>query len=126
MDKEVLAKTFWENLEKVMTAQNTNLITIMGGKTSKYDNLVHARMSNRLPKVEDIANICISLNVSIDYMLGLEKKLSPEQIFINDNIGARSIVSLMMQDESLISTISTLLERVLKLGEKSSLKKAEA
>ena len=113
------AYELWQRVDKLR--RDTPLTDICKETGIKYTRVRDNRSANRLPSLEDAYAIARYLRCSVDYLLiGEDKSLSAEMLFIRDNESARLLVRKMMDNPPILEALATVtsLSDKSKIGEK--------
>lgn len=89
---------FWNRLDDARDGSIKEVAEVSG---IRYDRLLHNRSDCRYPKAEDIIKICESLDLSADYLLFGDTRVSRR--------AARLFRPLALADEATLEKVETLL-----------------
>lgn len=113
-------EAFWRRVDDCLLKRGLELQDMADAVRIPYGTLIGWRYRGRLPKLEEFAQICQWLHVSMDYLAtGAEAEpLSDEAVSVEYSDKMKLVVRLMEQDPSLLEIICSVVESVEKTAKK--------
>ena len=113
------AYAFWNRVDKVSNLSSKELSLKL---EINYRTMLDMRSRCRFPSIENIVRISNILNVSIDWLLTGELYTETEEaLYVEQNPDAKLLVRAIMQNQHLLSVISTLLRTDIDKGKDSAM-----
>lgn len=101
------AYKLWERVDRLR--KDIPLTDICKETGIKYTRVRDNRSENRLPSLEDAYALADYFKCSIDYLLvGEDKDLAAEMIFVRDNETARLLIRKSMENPEILDHIAAL------------------